>query len=175
MSKPVSTSCRILTIWWSQRNMPGLRLILILFLLLATRGLWAVFVSDFQLTCLYYLHSVTLCSLLNVLVYHRWRRQHSGGLVLASWWRATALPIMWCPLQTGGPWAPSLTLVKILPHMSHSLDLYSLRTRWKFQALLADVKMLFSLFCYSTWFSNLIFFFTSSLLLVSRGNIVYEA
>lgn len=45
-----------------------------------------------------------LCSL-----YLRWRRQHFCGLVLASWRRGPALPVLWCPLPAGAPWAPPLT------------------------------------------------------------------
>lgn len=39
----------------------------------------------------------------------RWGRQHGGGLVLASRGRGPALPVLWLPLQAGGPRAPPLT------------------------------------------------------------------
>lgn len=50
----------------------------------------------------------------------RWRRQHSGGLVLASWGRGPALPVLWVPLQTGAPSDSTLTWRRLTPSCRHS-------------------------------------------------------
>lgn len=51
-----------------------------------------------------------MCSYCCIFTLCRWRRQHSCGVVLASWGWCPALPILWFPLQAGAPPPPPLTL-----------------------------------------------------------------